>query len=108
MVLLLIRNYFTCLAGAELFILRLPFIFSLLQVEHRTTERLTEQIERRVGSETNSLDELSVGSKESDKTEKLIHKAPTPLDAFQRPGLHVSKLGIQCYSVLVVFKFRSL
>lgn len=41
---------------------------ALLQVEHRTTEKLTEQIERRVGSETNSLDELSVGSsKGSDK-----------------------------------------
>lgn len=36
--------------------------FSLLQVEHRTTELRAEEIERRVGSETSSLDEISVTS----------------------------------------------
>ena len=52
----------------------------MLQVEHRTTEKLTEQIERRVGSESNSLDSMSVtSSKESDRTEEkkeVFHKQP--------------------------------
>ncbi|XP_057289693.1 liprin-alpha-1-like [Hydractinia symbiolongicarpus] len=53
----------------------------MLQVEHRTTERLTEQIEKRVGSETNSLDEVSVASsKESDKTERNKNH----VDSYQR------------------------
>ena len=37
-------------------------VCSLLQVEHRSTELRAEEIERRVGSETSSLDEVSVTS----------------------------------------------
>ena len=71
----------------------------LLQVEHRTTEKLTEQIEKRVGSETNSLDELSVGSssKGSDKLDgvdkKNLYSKPFPVDNQMirpRPDLNVS------------------
>ena len=53
----------------------------MLQVEHRTTERLTEQIERRVGSDSNSLDGISVASsKESDKNDdKKGKKSVTPV-----------------------------
>ena len=55
----------------------------MLQVEHRTTERLTEQIERRVGSDSNSLDGISVtSSKESDKNdEKKQKKTSTPVNS---------------------------
>ena len=70
----------------------------MLQVEHRTTERLTEQIERRVGSDSNSLDEISVGSsKESDKNEeKRANKVPAT-DPFMkvRPELPVSTSVLQ-------------
>ena len=52
----------------------------MLQVEHRTTERLTEQIQKRVGSETNSLDNMSVGSSKSDKTERKVNVAEQPLN----------------------------
>ncbi len=38
------------------------FLCSMLQVEHRSTELRAEEIERRVGSETSSLDEMSVAS----------------------------------------------
>lgn len=66
----------------------------MLQVEHRTTERLTEQIERRVGSDSNSLDEISVGSsKESEKnTEEKRANKPAPSEQFpkSRPDLNVS------------------
>ena len=46
--------------------------FSLLQVEHRTTELRAEEIERRVGSETSSLDEISVTSSTAASEHSLI------------------------------------
>ena len=52
----------------------------MLQVEHRTTERLTEQIQKRVSSETNSLDNMSVGSSKSDKSERKVNVADQPLN----------------------------
>lgn len=73
----------------------LTLIFSFLQVEHRTTEKLTEQIEKRVGSETNSLDELSIGSsKGSDKqdSDRVRPYKPFPIEtpvSRQRPDLNV-------------------
>ena len=66
---------------AEVFLNKVFFYCcSLLQVEHRTTERLTEQIQKRVGSETNSLDNMSVGSSKSDKTERKVNLADQPLN----------------------------
>lgn len=59
---------------------------AMLQVEHRTTERLTEQIERRVGSDSNSLDEISIGSsKESEKnnTEEKKNKKTSATESFK-------------------------
>jgi len=45
---------------------------ALLQVEHRTTELRAEEIERRVGSETSSLDEISVTSSTAASEHSLI------------------------------------
>lgn len=71
-------------------------VFSLLQVEHRTTEKLTEQIEKRVGSETNSLDEMSTGSsKESMKTEEkrnALNKPLTQTEQIMRVSLLMMRL----------------
>ena len=44
----------------------------LLQVEHRTTELRAEEIERRVGSETSSLDEMSVTSSTAASEHSLV------------------------------------
>ena len=44
------------------------FHCSMLQVEHRTTEQLAEQIEKRVSSESNSLDNVSISSQPLAKT----------------------------------------
>jgi len=64
----------------------------MLQVEHRTTEKLEQQIEKRVGSETNSLDGLSVdSSKGSDKLEDKRYIKQFPTDR-QRPPLNVKSL----------------
>ena len=48
------------------------FYSSLLQVEHRTTELRAEEIERRVGSETSSLDEISVTSSTAASEHSLV------------------------------------
>eukprot|EP00112_Aurelia_sp_Birch-Aquarium-sp1_P024769 Seg798.2 transcript_id=Seg798.2/GoldUCD/mRNA.D3Y31 product=Liprin-alpha-1 protein_id=Seg798.2/GoldUCD/D3Y31 len=45
---------------------------ALLQVEHRTTELRAEEIERRVGSETSSLDEMSVTSSTAASEHSLV------------------------------------
>lgn len=58
-------------------------------MEHRTTEKLEQQIEKRVGSETNSLDGLSVdSSKGSDKLEEKKYTKQLPIER-QRPPLNV-------------------
>lgn len=82
--------------GYDTLILNSTFL-RMLQVEHRTTEKLTEQIEKRVGSETNSLDELSVcsskGSDKHDGDKRSSPYRPFPTDPpvnRQRPDLNVS------------------
>ncbi|XP_047134779.1 liprin-alpha-1 [Hydra vulgaris] len=58
----------------------------LLQVEHRNTELLTEQIEKRVGSETSSLDG-SINSKDSseNKIEDRKLKLNITSDTYSKP-----------------------
>ncbi|XP_065070914.1 liprin-alpha-1-like isoform X1 [Rhopilema esculentum] len=53
---------------------------ALLQVEHRTTELRAEEIERQVGSETSSLDEISVTS----STAASDHSLMRPEDRTRR------------------------
>ena len=81
----------------------------LLQVEHRNTERLTEQIERRVGSETSSLDG-SINSKDSteNKLEERRLKLNLTSDSFTKSDVFMCFFFFCYFEIFKIFAFRNL